>query len=281
MNRTIHPLVAALAAALFAVGCAQSNGDINRVQPNVVKKSELLDGVWYFRNTVTWTPATTGFTFPGQTGILEKLVFEIQENNLVGYRAYPYILGAEVNVDAASKVTGTTTRLCDSSGVCVGGQKYYGAPVVAFPIESQFDIQRGYNPATGEQNNVISENSSDRVWNQREYIRVDWSANILNVKQGLGYGIVGNAAGGSSSSTWIQPNEKGSDPTDWPAREYDADGKLNYFDYTGRYIANPDTEYYGYYGNVPTCYLSMQNDCSSSEIRLRLSFELQSFCMER
>ena len=36
-----------------------------------------------------------------------------------------------------------------------------------------------------------------------------------------------NASGGASSSSWIQPNEKGEDPTDWPNREFDKDGKLN------------------------------------------------------
>lgn len=257
--------------ALLTAACAQSNGDINRVQPNVVKKTEL-DGVWYFRNTVTWTPATTNFTYPGQTGMLEKLVFEIQENHLVGYRAYPYILGAENNIDASSKVTGTTAKYCDKNGACTGGQPYYGTPIVAFPIQSHFDIQRNYNPATGEQGNVITENASDRVWNQREYIRVDWSANVLNQGAGMNWGTVQNPAGGSSSSTWIQPNEKGESPEDWPTREYDSDGKLIYFDYTGRYLANPDTYYFEDWGYVPMCYLSRQNDCSSSEIRMRLSF---------
>ena len=84
---------------LFAVGCAQSNGDVVRVQPNVVRKADLLDGQWFFRNTVTWTPFNTQFTYPGQTGNMEKVVWEIQEGHLVGYRSYPYTVGAEANVD--------------------------------------------------------------------------------------------------------------------------------------------------------------------------------------
>jgi len=275
--------LAAAAAALFAAACTQSNGDINRVQPNVTKKADLLDGVWYFRNTVTWTPATTGFTYPGQTGVMEKLVFEIQENNIVGYRAYPYIVGAEIDIDKASKVTGTTTRYCDKDGKCSGGNPYYGAPVVAFPIQSHFDIQRNYNPATGEEGNVIAENSSDRPWNQRENVRIDWSANVLNVNSGLNWGTIQNPSGGSSSGTWIQANEKGEDPTDWPARECTKDGnvidcaaagaKLTYMDYTGRYMANPDLIYYEGYGYYPACWFRgyEQNDCGSSEIRMRIS----------
>src|SRR6478609_6923715 len=102
MKRLPSRLLLLSAVALFAAACAQSNGDINRVQPNVTKKSDLLDGVWYFRNTVTRTPSTTGFAYEGMTGNLEKIVFEIQEKNLVGYRAYPYVLGAEVNVNDTS-----------------------------------------------------------------------------------------------------------------------------------------------------------------------------------
>ncbi|HYX93022.1 MAG TPA: hypothetical protein VE782_15755, partial [Myxococcaceae bacterium] len=49
---------AAAAAALCAAGCAQRNGDVSYVQPNYLKKADLLDGVWYFRNTVTDTPPT-------------------------------------------------------------------------------------------------------------------------------------------------------------------------------------------------------------------------------
>ena len=37
---------------------------------------------------------------------------------------------------------------------------------------------RNYNDATGEQSNV-TENTSDRPWYEREYIRVDWSHNLL------------------------------------------------------------------------------------------------------
>ncbi|MDP1826872.1 MAG: hypothetical protein Q8L48_26605 [Archangium sp.] len=276
MNRRNHwrSLPAAL-LVLFAVSCAPSNGDIIRVQPNVVRKADLLDGQWFFRNTVTWTPFNTQFTFPGQTGNMEKLVWEIQEGNLVGYRSYAYTVGAEANVDPNSKISGTTAKYCDAAGVCKGGQKYYGAPVVAFPIESHFDIQRGYNAATGEQNNVVSENTSDRYWNQREYIRVSWSQNVLNQKSGLNWGTVQNPASGVTNSNWIQPNEPGSDPYDWPTFEYkDVDGQkqLTYFDVTGRYMAVPDVVYYEGYGNIPLCWFAAGvYDCSASEIHIRTS----------
>lgn len=269
--RTSRRLLSALAAVVFAAGCAQSVGDVNRVQPNVVRKSDLLDGQWYFRNTVTHTPHNTNFTFPGQTGNMEKLVWEIQQGMLVGYRSYQYTPGAESNVDATSKVSGTTATYCDAAGKCVGGKKYYGAPVVAFPITAHFDIQREYNPATGETSNVVSENMSDRPWNQREYVRVNWSMNELNKGSGLNWGTVQNPSGGSSGSNWIQPNETGEDSYDWPTFEYDDKGKLKYFDVTGRYMANPDTYYFEGFGDVPLCLLTYGVDCSASEITMRIS----------
>ncbi len=271
-----------LATAGLAVlcACAQRNGDINRVQPNVVKKADLLDGTWYIRNTVTYTPATTGFTFVGETGNLEKIVWEIQQEYLIGYRAYPFIPGAEAGrenqqgVEVSSKPSGTTAVICGSDGKCVGGQKYYGAPLVAYPIRSHFDIQRSYNPSTGEPGNVISENASDRIWNQREYMRVDWSANILNMNSGMMWNTLQNPAGGSSFSAWVQPNEPGTDPYDWPTMEYGSDGKLKYFDVTARYMAVPDLVYYEGYGYYPFCFFvsGYRYDCTSQEIRMRTSF---------
>lgn len=273
MNKQSPRWLAAAAAALFAAGCAQSNGDISRVQPNVTKKTDLLDGVWYFRNTVTRTPPTTGFAFEGMTGGLEKVVFEIQKDNLIAYRAYPYILGAEINIDETSKVTGTTTKVCDIDGKCVGGQPYYGAPILSFAIKSHFDIQRGYNPATGELSNVISENSSDRVWNEREFMRVDWAANQLSGAAAINLGL------DSSSGTWVQPNDKAHEAYDWPQQEKDQNGKLRYFDYTARYIANPSVTYIEDIGYFPLCYLGYygirgyeQYDCASAEVKMRFSF---------
>ena len=274
MHLNSRRFLLSVAMAVVAAGCSR-NGDVNRVQPNVTKKSDLLDGVWNYRNTVTWTPANTGFTYEGETGTMEKLVFEVQEDRLIGYRAYPLIVGAEANIDPASIVSGTTAKYCSAAGDCHGGQKYYGAPIVAFPIMSQFDIQRGYNPATLEDTNVISENSSDRPWSEREYLRVNWSVNELNQTRHLEYGSILNATGFSSTQSWIQPNESVDDPADLPTFEYDKDQHLTYMDVTARYMANPDTTYFEGFGYVPLCFFgggySSTYDCSSSEIRMRIS----------
>lgn len=140
--------------ALLALSCAQDVGDINRVQPNHVTKKNF-DGVWYVRQTVTEVPYENGILFEGYEAEMDKIRWEITETQLIAYRTYEFIPGANA------------PRANDA--------KYDGQPVLAYPISSHFDIQRGYNPSTGEVTNVIGENTTDRPWWQREYMRVDWS----------------------------------------------------------------------------------------------------------
>src|SRR4029079_16269140 len=45
-------------------------------------------------------------------------------------------------------------------------------------------IRREYNPGTGEETNVISENEKDRPWSQRQYMRVDWAMHLADVPSG-------------------------------------------------------------------------------------------------
>jgi hypothetical protein len=74
------------------------------------------------------------------------------------------------------------TALADrthANAVCVEPTRYVftGSPLAAYPIEDHLDIIWSYNPGTGEKTNVKEENSSDRYWYEREYLRVDWGSN--------------------------------------------------------------------------------------------------------
>src|SRR5436190_7604194 len=154
------PSFGALAAA-----CA-GQPDISRVQPDAIDKSIFFeaDGVtprkFYFRQTITGVPPTTAYAFEGLMGDLAKVRFEITEANLVAYRAYDYAPGSESPTTSGANNTDT--------------------PVLKFGIISHFDIKREYNPATGEETNVISENDKDRPWNQRQYMRIDYSQNWVD-----------------------------------------------------------------------------------------------------
>ena len=44
-----------------------------------------------------------------------------------------------------------------------------------YALESHFDVRHSFNPTTGEELNVVEENSTDRPWSLRQYMRVDWS----------------------------------------------------------------------------------------------------------
>ncbi len=155
------------------MGCSQPEL-IDRTQPNYVKKTDLLDGQWYIKETIVDLPKTPGAPgVIGSGGKLEKIRWEVQENMLVGYRAYEVMPGIDPRVDPEKSKMGKT--------VFLDGTPYKGNPVYAYPIVSHFDRQRQYNASTGEQTNVLLENTDDRPWYEREFMRVDWSSNqILN-----------------------------------------------------------------------------------------------------
>ena len=70
-------------------------------------------------------------------------------------------------------------ELVDNMEMEEGDLEFLGNPVAQFRIESHFDVMRGYNPNTGDQSNKIVEDTRTRPWYERDYMRVDWSVNLL------------------------------------------------------------------------------------------------------
>ena len=170
MNRSISRIsfaVSAVALVHGLGGCA-GQGDIDRSQPDKIPKAMFLaaDGktpkVFYYRQTYVDVPATSGWTFEGMMGISDKIRFDIRESFLYGYRSYDYAPG--------------------TNSAFNGGGNNQDTPLLVFKILSHFDVKREYNAGTGEQTNVISENTSDRPWYDRDYMRVDWSRNLAEVQ---------------------------------------------------------------------------------------------------
>jgi hypothetical protein len=215
------PLALTVASLLFSACAGQ--GDINRVQPDVIDKSIFFeaDGVtprkFYYRQTITGVPPTTAWAFEGLMGDMEKVRFQITEANLIGYRAYDYAAG--------------------SQNPTTGGDNNNDTPVLVYGILSHFDVKREYNAATGEETNVISENEKDRPWNQRQYMRVDWSENLADPNS---YeptpGLIG-----SSKSTGLFISQ-GDDPLFNPNRPVFG---RDYIEFTHVMDRNPD--YYACY----------------------------------
>lgn len=158
--------------ALWLVGCATEVGDIDRTEPDKIKKSDLR-GVWYMVMTVVDAPVPTPFTFNGEMnfGGGVKVIFDIQEDYLVAYPiSEVYIEGAEEPWKKSQ-----IRNYWDEGKSDEFLEIYVGQPVAAYKINGHFDVIRQYNPQTGDESNIIVEDSKDRYWYEREYIRVDWS----------------------------------------------------------------------------------------------------------
>lgn len=176
----------ALAAMLaFGAGCAQDVGDIDRTQPDKLKKSTFqTDDEWYYRQTVVQTDMQGSVIFAALESDLKRIRWEVTEKTLYAYST----------VDLAD---GLTEGFEDQETLRLGA-------VAAFPITSHFDVRRSYNSATGEQSNVIEENSSDRPWYEREYMRVDWSSNRVD-----GRGMFQNYLGLTAATSIRSPEFQG------------------------------------------------------------------------
>jgi hypothetical protein len=165
-----------LALVALAVGCAQERPPINRVQAVALQKSFFLgpdlqdsadDPEFYMRGTVIdvgYGAAQDGLFTSTYAMPVSRIKWEITENQLNARLGYERVQGTD-----AKGATYDGLRKKASND---------GQVVATYRITSHFDIKRAYNPTTGEAMNIIEENTTDRPWYQREYMRVDWSQNL-------------------------------------------------------------------------------------------------------
>jgi uncharacterized protein DUF4953 len=251
---------ALLGAVVSGTGCAQSVGDIDRTQPDLISKDHF-DGQWFIRETVVDVPSTSPTSMVGDQGTIEEVVWDIQQDWLVGYRSYEQIPGLDGTAESAlANPSQQPVRAGQGNGR--NEELYKGNPVVAYRISGHVDVQRGYNARTGEQTNVISENTADRPWYERSFMRVDWSNNEVDsflTTPGAFMPIFGVS---SSAASFIPQNEGGADAF---RMELDEEGRAKYIDFTVRRFVTP---------SVAGC-ISMMNsglgDCAGDEIKIRTS----------
>jgi hypothetical protein len=252
MLRTIRSLLvlAALMAVVASPGCGDPRPPINQVQVGAIEKS-IFAGEWYFQQTVIDSPYSAGFTFVGEQGRLERMRWEIQEDFLLARRTYEWINGAE------------------PEGIA-GDQVQQDSVVAAYRITSHFDIRRQYNPVTGEELNVVSENATDRPWYERQFIRVDWSTNLANATDV--FAIARILDGIQASPVQYSPTNP-NDPNA-PRFERSESGDVNYIDVTNRMFVEPQSVFIEGFGSIPSCYLITNShlDCAAAEVGLRNSF---------
>ncbi len=271
-NATRSGLLLLIAAVLFGA-CAEERDPIDRVQPYALPKTFFIgedfnsaedDPEFWSQNSmvdVGYGAAQSGLFTSTYAQPMSRLKWQITEDLLIARASYERI------------------NYSDGKGYVTGFETQDGVIVAVFPIVSHFDIVNSYNPTTGEKLNVIEENTYDRPWYEREYVRVDWSKNmntdsydfdtlsLIGVYGGLIY---------EPLSYYVE------DPNDEDAPYFDLEG--GYFDVTTKAFAKPgliDLSHLGWgIDSFPSCYLDADffggtaptGTCNPVELTLRHSF---------
>jgi len=270
-------LGALVLSALNVVGCAQERAPINQVQADALAKSffvgpNLADmstsPEFYMRGTIVdvgYGAAEDGLFTSTYAQPLSRIRWEITETYLNARLSYERIADSDGKgnlIDGAVKKTTNDGQI-----------------VAAYKIQSHFDIERAYNPTTGEELNVVVENSTDRPWYQRAYFRVDWSQNLASDSYDFdtltSLGWIGGIQYLPLAYTVLDPNNP-------DAPHFDSAN--GYFDVTVKAFATPaliDLSSLGWGINkIPACQLpgnfaggtAPYGDCNPIEITLRYSF---------
>ncbi len=265
-------------AVAFTGGCAQERDPINRVQPDYLDKSMVVpvqyavlsrgampgsltaddlrrEAQWFHQVTIIDKPPTTGGSGISSYTQVERIYWEVTENMLIARQAYD--------------------RLHDGQGVAgrppVSNNPRQSEIVAAYAVSSHFDIRRDYNATTGEEINVVVENSADRPWYRRQYMRIDWSRNLVGSFSPLA---------GLSGTIPAEPVTFANTPDDpnRPVFEYGPLGgqarALRYFDVTNRMILHPEQTYLAGLGNIQACLLfdRATQSCQPADVTMRVSF---------
>jgi hypothetical protein len=259
--------VAAVAPALLATACAEERPAINRVQPHALDKTFFVgknlsdpsdNPEFYFRPTVVdvdYGAKQTGLFTASYAQTTARIGWEISEDLLMARLTYE--------------------RVEDTSGKGAPNDDS-GQIVAAFRIDAHFDIRRAYNPQTGEELNIVEENSDDRPWYERGFMRVDFSQNLVTTAYDLDT-LAALKAYSDDAIQYEPATYSVEDPNHEDAPVFDPDD--GYFDVTNKVYAKPqmiDTPY----GTYPACFLGQDffrgsgpdGNCNPVELKVRLSF---------
>ena len=241
-----------LGAALATfIGCAEEQDPINQVEAYALPKA-LFQGEWFYGQTVVDVPGSLTVSMVGNTNYagMHRVRWDIQENWLYARKAMGEVEGAKRNDDG--------TAISEDTGA------FMGAIVGAWRIQSQFDIKRGYNPTTGEKNNVIMENTQDCKWYNCTYLRVDWSTNHATDYMFL-----------DSDEDIIKAAVPFFNQDNDPQWKPVFDQTAGYIDVTTSMAVTPGKEFFPEIDkSYPICWLFVGNhaSCNTEHIKLRNSF---------
>jgi hypothetical protein len=271
-------LVASVLAGSTNVGCVGERDPINRVQANAIPKSFFVgeklndssdDPEFYARTMVIDVPygesgAEWGL-FTNTINNVARIKWAIEEANLVGRVSFERIDGTDGKGPTPKKERDPSRPLAQNDGVVVYN----------FKILSQFDIRRSYNPSTGEETNIVEENATDRPWYDREYIRVDFSKNLVTTSYEFDtLSLLGIYGGVKYTPMEFDVRN----PLDENAPVYDV--RNGYLDVTNKVFAEPQMVNLGGGFTFPGCLLpnfimggsEPVGNCNPNEITLRHAF---------
>ncbi len=244
---------------LCATSCMEEREPINTVQPGALAKAFLVgddlaepgdDPEFYWRNYVVDASASQSLVGVGSWSGVDRVRWEITEDMLIARKAYQIGKGQDEKAQPEKTADGTI--------------------VAAFAIQAHFDIRRAYNPTTGEEMNVIEENTRDRPWHQRAFMRVDWSKNVVESPMWDDM-FIGKLFGRIEITS---ATHDVTDPKSADAPHFEVDD--GYFDITTRYYLKPAES--TLVPGLPTCVLvglytgSNTYECDAQEATVRSSF---------
>ncbi len=254
LKRTLTRLLGVVALALVPLGllpgCVDEVGLVDRTLNDKMDK-RMFEGVWMYIQTTVDVPYSTAISFTGETNFGEaaKIVFDIQENFLVAYPVIETIEGTEKGWK-----THKIRKYWDKDARDEFVEMYVGPPVARWSIVKHFDVIRNYNTFNGAQTNEVVENTTDRPWYERDFIRVNWA------QQGI-RPFFYDLGGASASDSYFVGEDKVGDPD---AMTVDMEG--GYFDYVIR------TNVWSLGQNRCSVYNLTEYDCVSAEVKARHSF---------
>jgi hypothetical protein len=255
-TRAARSLVWSLTAGLLgagglvaAPGCVEDVGLVDRTSPYKLDK-KMFEGVWLYGQTTIDVPYSSAVSFAGETPFLggtKKIIFDLQEDWLIAYPIVETIEGSEKDWK-----TNSIRKYWDPNRRDEFQEFYVGPPVARWPIESHFDVQRSYNTFNGSQSNEVVENTSDRPWYERDYIRVSWH------RQGIQDFFFSLKGGGDS---YFVGEEK-----PWDPDEFEVDPNGGYFDFVIRTVT--------WSAGQERCniYDLSGYDCAQTEVKVRHAF---------
>ena len=268
-------LVTGVISSTGLAGCAEERDPIDRTQPEIVEKAFFVganledhkDDPEFRTKSYNISSAANTENYSGTIGgasAVDRIRWEITEGFLFGRRSYQEAPGAD-NRGLPRK------EILDSKGNPTGKFEFPGKPtgtiIMAYRILSHFDVRRDYNPGTGEEGNTIVENQTDRPWNQRTKMRVDWSKNWAQSTSGDTSWVFGE--GSDVTAIEYAPTS----PTDEDRSRFEPEA--GYFDVTNKYQLAPKViEQFG----VPECVIigffngGSSFDCTPTEVKVRTSF---------